>query len=116
MTKQCRIMLRTMQAASKNEDTILRLQYNCFLIEDMTGAAEHIMIPDSIVREKKSILGQLINDCYVDMYSTGKYKLTHRGLHPYGVGWDRIKGFLFESIFVPIGVALVTTLLVNFFL
>lgn len=54
----------------------------------------------------------LLKEGYIEIVEIDNaFRLTHKGLHPYLVGWEQIKQFLLRSIVTPILVSAVTTLL-----
>ena len=69
-----------------------------------------------MITQIHAVIDQLALDGYIRYSDLGKdyFFLTYKGVHPYKVEWQRIKNFLFTSIFIPIVVSFATTVLTLF--
>jgi hypothetical protein len=91
----------------KNENDMIKLEplydayheYSGISIGDIGACARYL-------RQNGYIEWGMGKNGYAD-----SLKVEHKGLHPYAVGWEKAKEFLFESVFIPIVVALATALL-----
>lgn len=62
--------------------------------------------------EMHAIINELARiGCLTWIDPAGVFTLTHKGLHPYQMGWDSFKVFFLRSIAVPIGVSAATSLI-----
>lgn len=112
MIKQCRYVLRGLQKLSANTEDRLSFfgSTTCIcLVKDYDQVFDYSRYKGEI----HSIIHQLILDGYLIPCDVGEYNftLTSKGLHPYRFQWEQIKLFLFRSVFVPIVVSVVTTLI-----
>lgn len=112
MINDCRSVLKNLQKISQSTDTEL-----CFIGgHPQIGRFECLDIYYDYSKQAHqihSIIDQLAIDGYLRFSDQRKnnFFLTYKGLHPYKVEWQKIKNFLFTSIFIPIVISLVTTLL-----
>lgn len=112
MIKQCRIILKGLRQLSTDSDDVLCFLDNttCFCrFDDYSQTFDYA----TYQREIHSLIHQLILDGYLLPYdrSEERFTITSKGLHPYRTTWDELKIFLFKSVFIPIVVSLVTTLI-----
>ena len=115
MIDDCRHVLKNLQKLSQSTDTEL-----CFIV-----CHPHICRSDCLdvyydysdqAHQIHAVIDQLALDGYIRYSDLGKdyFFLTYKGVHPYKVEWQRIKNFLFTSIFIPIVVSFATTVLTLF--
>lgn len=112
MIKQCRYVLRGLRNLSTNtEDRFSFLDNStCIcLVKDYDQVFDYSRYQGEI----HATIHQLILDGYLMPDDRNEYyfALTSKGLHPYRFQWEQIKLFLFRSVFVPIVVSVVTTLI-----
>jgi hypothetical protein len=111
MTKRSKIVLNAMRELATNEDVILGHISNGFTVQN--GEHKRVELP-STFSGTCGILSYLIEQGYVTKTSKADcYRLTHKGVHPYLVPWQTVKTFMLKNILTPIGVAIITSLIVN---
>lgn len=116
MTRLCRQILNKIRMISFSDDDLLmvaRPNRESAKIKLMSGGSKEIDVSD-LCHEVDSILDQLAIDGYIQRKQSPYFSLTHKGLHPYAVKWDTLKGFLFKSVAIPIVVSFFTTFITLF--
>jgi len=113
MTRQCRYVLKEIRKLSDN--TSCWLGANSSQVYKVDSPKSEVCDFNKYKRELDTILNELLRTEYIKTNKSGaSFCLTHKGLHPYEFEWEKIKSFLFSSIFIPIVVALITSTLINF--
>lgn len=110
MTKPCRTVLNELRKLSSHTESTLVLYINPHYIclENTGKVFNYIKYKDEIF----GIIEHLVSDGYLKYtINQNHFCLTHKGLHKYQFEWDAFKSFLFRSIFVPVLVSFITTLL-----
>ena len=110
LTKDCRRMLNTLNKSCDDSGYLSNL--NNIYTE---------LSPQINKMKLVSILEYLKNNGYLDFYIDLSYeisdiKLTHKGTHYREISLLEFKNFLYKSIFTPIVVAIITTLLKDYLL
>lgn len=110
MTKPCRTVLNELRKLSSHtESTFVLYAYPHYIFLANTDKSFEY---DKYKEEIFGIIEQLVSDGYLKYTINQNYFcLTHKGLHKYQFEWDSFKSFLFRSIFVPVLVSFITTLL-----
>ena len=112
MTYHCKKVLKNLQKISQNSESCLCLIFDSkqiCLFDDFNYSYDYSEFQNEIfgilsVLIQNGYLMPGMNECY--------FSLTYKGLHPYRVGWEAIKRFLFTSIFIPITVSVITSITV----
>ena len=111
MIKSSRTVLRELRNLSNNSEDVLSFlgNTNCICRDDDTDKTFDY---SKYQGEIHTLIKALVTSGYLQ-YDINEFHfaLTHRGLHPYQYQWETIKHFLLTSIFVPIVVSVITTLL-----
>lgn len=111
MIRPCRKVLKNLRKLSQNSEDVL-----CFL-----GDKPYICRSDDFSqfydytpyqKEIFGIIRQLAEDGYLQYdFNEYHFSITQLGLHPYQFKWESIKSFLFTSVFIPVVVSIITTIL-----
>lgn len=108
MTSECRNVLKAIRKLS--QDTSCELSaINTRICKVHSPKTDFVDLPE-YAGELNAILNYMLEIGYIKSERFG-FSLTYKGLHPYKVSWEQIKRFLLVSVFVPISVSLVTSLL-----
>lgn len=109
MTKQCRYALSQIRKFTNNTASEIDFIYENNAIYMIHQPQHEIVIP-KYKNEFIVLIPVLLEKGYLIKTKFG-YQLTHKGMHPYGVGWETLKSFLIKSILVPVVVAFLTAAL-----
>lgn len=112
MTYHCKKVLKNLRNISKNTESTL-----CWFVDNkqicLFDDYDSYYDYSEFQNEIHGILSVLIQDGYL---SPGMnqyfFSLTYKGLHPYLVTWESLKHFLMTSIFIPIVVSVLTSIIV----
>ncbi len=113
MTKQSKSLLKQLIKFSGKEENLISFlgDTTCFCLNYDT---DHTMDYSDYSKQIHGIIQYLVDEGYlVYAYENNTYhfQLTHNGLNYQQIHWLKIRDFLIHSIFTPIIVSLVTTLL-----
>ncbi len=111
MTIQSSSVLKGLRALSRGDETKLGFLSNTTCIcraDDRNATYDY----SKYAGEIHGIISYLAEEGYLCDHGGGyTFSLTHKGLHPYQIRWNVLKGFLFKSVAVPVSVSLITTIL-----
>lgn len=111
MTRNCRNVLKNLRKLSNSSENVLSFASNGPYLYRLDSPSE---VYDYSVYKKeiRGIIHQLVLDGYLQ-YSDDQYEfvITQLGLHPYQFRWESFKKFLFKSVFIPVVVSFLTTIL-----
>lgn len=109
MTKQCRYALNQIKKLTNNTASEIDFVYKDNVIYMIRQPQRRIIVP-KYANEFSTLIPVLVEKGYLTKQKFG-YQLTHKGIHPYAVGWETIKAFLIKSILIPVVVAFLTAAL-----
>ena len=112
MSYHSRTVLNSLRVIVSDSETPISFTYNpneTLLVARGGKAYDYAEFKDQI----EGIILYLAQGGYVEPINKTSFRLTHKGLHPYRVGWDQLRGFLFKSLLVPIVVAIITSIITN---
>lgn len=109
MTKQCRYVLKQIKHFVNNSSSEFEFVYRDNVIYMLNNPSHRFVIP-KYSNELDTLVSVLLENKYLVKSKYG-YRLTHKGMHPYEVGWETLKSFLIKSILVPVVVAFLTAVL-----
>ncbi len=113
MTYGCAKILKELNNIAKTTDVWLTFvsdaPYIC-LYEDTSVYFDYSKT--KYKNEISAIINELARTEYLVISQSGfQFALTYKGIHPYQVGWQALKRFLFKSVTIPIVVSVVTALI-----
>lgn len=113
MTFQARRLLKKLKKAQIEQDRIVYIDFdamNAITVHDATQKSETVDLR-GYRKSIHSTLRYLAEQEYIEQNNFGHVKVRHTGWHWGQTLFSRFMNFLFESIFVPIVVSLITAFL-----
>lgn len=113
MTYSCSKVLKELRKLTKNTDETLSFASNGSYICLFYNPSVYFDYSQTKYSEEIwAIINELNRTQYIQLnHDNTQFNITYKGLHPYQVGWENIKLFLYKSVFVPIVISTITALI-----